>query len=520
MGDNFIEIGGQRNMDSLKIKVFEEEYWYGGSVEDGVHMPFGKNIFKSNLSEDVITNQIMPLLVSSKGRYIWCNTGFAFEFKGNELEVTAKNSPIVFEEGYADLKGAYKAACMRFFKPMGKIPKQELFTLPQYNTWIELMYEQEETAILNYAQSIIDNGFPPGILMIDDNWQEDYGVWEFSKNRFKDPKGMIEKLHKMGFLVMLWTCPFVSPDSMTARKLMQGDLLLKGADGKTAIRSWWNGYSAVLDFTNPKSVEWYDSQLKKLMDEYKVDGFKFDAGDPYFYRDDDETYVRMTALEHCNCFASFGQKYELNEYRSSFRNGLEPLAQRLGDKNHSWDKGGLASLIPNGLAQGLMGYIFTCPDMIGGGQVNCFMPDNLKLDEELVVRYAECSALFPMMQFSVAPWRILSKENLSYCLNAAKLHESFGEYILETAKASSESGEPIIRHMCYSFGKGYEECNDMFMLGEDYLVAPVIEKGKRSRLVNLPEGKWVSDDERTYEGPCSIEVEAPLGRVPYFRRKK
>ena len=37
---------------------------------------------------------------------------------------------------------------------------------------------------------------------------------------------------------------------------------------------------------------------------------------------------------------------------------------------------------------------------------------------------------------------------------------------------------------------GYEDINDQFMLGEDILVAPICEKGRTSRNVAVPKGKW------------------------------
>ena len=55
------------------------------------------------------------------------------------------------------------------------------------------MYNQNQADILKYAKGIMDHGFPPGVLMIDDNWQEDYGKWDFNKGRFSDPKAMISK---------------------------------------------------------------------------------------------------------------------------------------------------------------------------------------------------------------------------------------------------------------------------------------------------------------------------------------
>ena len=90
--------------------------------------------------------------------------------------------------------------------------------------------------------------------------------------------------------------------------------------------------------------------------------------------------------------------------------GGKHLIQRLHDKNHDWTD--LKKLIPHMLLEGIMGYPFSCPDMIGGGQFKSFF-DDAKIDKELIVRSTQVHALMPMMQFSVAPWRILDKKTLS-----------------------------------------------------------------------------------------------------------
>ena len=74
-----------------------------------------------------------------------------------------------------------------------------------------------------------------------------------------------------------------------------------------------------------------------------------------------------------------------------------------------------------------MGYQFICPDMIGGGEYSVFFGGNPRLDRELIVRSAQSSALLPMMQFSLAPWRVLDAEENGYCLAAARLHERLGD---------------------------------------------------------------------------------------------
>ena len=60
------------------------------------------------------------------------------------------------------------------------------------------------------------------------------------------------------------------------------------------------------------------------------------------------------------------------------------------------------SLIPEMLAQSMMGYAIVCPDMIGGGEINA-MEDQSSVDQEFFVRYAQLAALSPMMQFLFCP---------------------------------------------------------------------------------------------------------------------
>jgi len=402
-----------------------------------------------------------------------------------------------------------------------------MFTHPQYNTWIELVYDQNEEDILKYAQSIIDNGYPPGVLMIDDNWQENYGVWEFSPRRFKDPKGMIEKLHAMGFKVMLWVCPFVSPDSEVFRDLAEKGMLLldsqKSQDilwantkNKAAIMRWWNGASATLDLSNPKTQKWFKDKLDHLVNEYKVDGFKFDAGDAEFYTDGVVSFKESTPNDHTTYFAELGLNYPLNEYRASWKMAGLPLAQRLRDKKHNWND--LQKLVADQMSQSIMGYAYTCPDMIGGGEFSSFR--NLStIDQELIVRSAQVHALMPMMQFSVSPWRVLTKENAEICRQAALLHTQMGEHILKLANEASKTGEPIVKPMALAFPEnGYETIKDQFVLGNDIIVAPVLENKARTKKVVLPKGKWKADDGKIYKGGKTIVVEAPLERLPYFKR--
>jgi alpha-glucosidase len=292
------------------------------------------------------------------------------------------------------------------------------------------------------------------------------------------------------------------------------DILWANTKNKAAIIRWWNGASACLDLSNPKAREWFKGRLNFLQNEYGVDGFKFDAGDADFYANGVVSFNKSTPNDHTTYFAKVGLDYPLNEYRASWKMAGLPLTQRLRDKSHNWSD--LRNLIPDLCSQSIMGYAYTCPDLIGGGQYLSFLEGSV-IDEELIVRSAQVHALMPMMQFSVSPWRVLSEKNAKLCVEAAQLHMKMGDVILGLARNASITGKPIVRPMALVFPEnGYETIKDQFMLGNEILVAPVVEKGANKRKVILPKGTWKGDDGKIEKGGKTIEIDAPIERIPYF----
>ncbi len=510
-----------QSMQTTTVPLERGEYWWGGVVAYGARMPYLEPVKEFDLALQNRNNQVVPLFLSSKGRYIWSDQPFRFTVNDSVLELKSAEGQIAVRQAGSTLREAYLAASRNHFPPSGVLPSELFFTVSQYNTWIELMYDQNQKDILEYADAVLANGFPAGVLMIDDNWQKYYGNFEFKAEKFSNPQAMIDKLHQMGFKVMLWICPFVSPDSPEYRELRTKGFLIKSKSGKPAILNWWNGQSACYDLTNPEAFAHFVSVLKGMQKEYGVDGFKFDAGDNSFYTAKDLVSYKKDALsvDHTTAWAKVGLEFPVNEYRAGWQMGGQPLVQRLGDKNYSWEA--VQSLVPQMIASGLLGYAYTCPDMIGGGQFKSFLNmDEKKFDQALIVRSAQVHALMPMMQFSVAPWRILNQENLETVRSVSLLHQKMGSYIMDCARNSAKTGEPIVRHMEYSFpNEGFAECKDQFMLGEKYLVAPVVTK-ENTRNVKLPKGRWKDDLGKVHKGGKTITIDVPLSRLPYFEKIK
>ena len=521
----------------LTVPVLPGEGWWGGLTLNGTKAPLA--LKTSALAFDLRTdngyNQAAPVMLSTKGRAVWSDKAFACTLTNGVLTFTG-DAPIELTQAGGDLRSAFLATAREHFPASGRTPDLALFAKPQWNTWVELTYNQNQRDILAYAKAIKENGFPEGgVLMIDDTWQLGYGVWQFDPRRFADPKAMCDELHAHGYKVMLWVCPFVSMDSPgyremvfgtldAGRKCEKGGLIMTGEKnqyGHDVAKPvyWWNGVSAFVDFTHPLGAKWFARELKHLQETSGVDGFKLDAGDTDEYQAPYVTHVPASPSELCEAYAKIGLEFPLNEYRACFKMAGQPLVQRLCDKGHDWAS--VQELVPDMIACGLLGHSFVCPDMIGGGSWMAFMPDApTPFDPELFVRSAQVHALAPMMQFSAAPWRLLKGEHLEAVRAAAWTRMKFADYILETARTCAVSGEPMLRAMEYEFpGLGAERITDQFMLGSKLLVAPQTVKGAAKRTVFVPTGTWLADDGTEVTGPKTVEIATPLGRLPHFVRK-
>ena len=512
---------------SKSFKMLENEYWWGGTVVDACNMPYSKETDTVIDLKWNIRTQTAPLMLSNKGRYLWAD---------NETIITIKDDVITYEcddvdffEGGKTLRDAYVNAQKNHFpNEKGKTLPEVFFKKAQYNTWIELMYNQNQKDILEYAESIVKNGYEPGILIIDEGWQKRYGLWEFDELKFPDPKAMIDRLHKMGFIVMLWVVPLMAADSPEFRSLWNdrkenNQALLRDPETDLpAIIQWWNGFSAIFNFCQEKDREFLSKQLDTLVEEYNIDGFKFDGGSYLMYKRavNGTKYLENYSAEELNhAWLELGAKYEFHEFKDTWKFGGRHTIQRLYDKDPVWDENGIKALISHCAFVGLLGHPFICPDMIGGGEYSKFLAPGFKMDQELFVRMAQCSALCPMMQYSLSPWKVLDAEHQTYAKDAADIHSKYAEKIIAEVKKAEETGEPIIRLMEYNYpDSGYAKISDQFMLGEDLIVAPVLNQGETTKKVVLPEGKWKDANGTEYEGNQEITVDAPIDTLPIFEK--
>ena len=514
----------------LEFDLYPGECWWGGLICHAEKMPFdSETVYRADLLRDKRT-QSAPLFLSSKGRYLWSEEPYKIAFNKGHVTVES-DCEVLLASGGETLRDAYLAAMRSHFPFAEGIHTERVFyERPQFNTWMELKKNQNQADILRYAEEVIAHGYHPGLLIIDGGWQKCQGCWQPNPEMMPDPKAMVDRLHELGFTVMIWVSPFVCPEGQNFLDLytqyaaegqyqkLRYNHLLRHKSGDVAIQKWWSGFGAIYNFTLPDDRAHMAAQLQRLMDDYGFDGFKFDGGSymPQSFLKCTDFLDDVTLPELNIAWIDFAASYPIHEVKDSWKQCGKPVIQRLFDKDHTWVGNGLDCLIPHGTFIGLIGSPFVCPDMVGSGQWTAFM--RTKCDEELFVRMAECSALFPMMQFSALPWRWLSEDGQRICKAMAELHEKLYPEIERILTEAERTGEPIIRSMEYQYpGCGYEKVNSQFMLGDAILAAPVLNPGERVKEVYIPEGSWTEQNsKRTFTGPALVSVDAPLDILPWF----
>ena len=389
----------------------------------------------------------------------------------------------------------------------GKSPMLPLWT---FGTWMSRItyFSQEEG--LEIAKQLRQHKIPSDVIHFDTGW---FGVdwqcdYEFAKDRFKDPKGMLDQMKRDGFHTCLWQLPYFTPKNRFFREIVDGGMAVKNAAGSLPYED------AVLDFTNPKTVSWYQSKIEGLM-KLGVATIKCDFGEAAPY---DGFY-----------YNGRGGLYEHNLYPVRYNKALWEQVERshpgegviwarsawAGSQRYALHWGGDAATtntgmlgdLRGGLSFGLSGFSFWSHDM--GGFVTASPEDIYRrwLPFGFLSSHTRAHGAPP-----TEPW-LISESFTKAFRQAAEMKYKLMPYVYAQAKDCTERGLPMVRALLVEFpdDPGAWLVEDEYMFGSQILVAPLLESGN-SRTCYLPHGKWIDyQNGKVYEGGYqTIEV----GEIP------
>jgi alpha-glucosidase (family GH31 glycosyl hydrolase) len=401
------------------------------------------------------------------------------------------------------------------------IPDQTMFRKPIWSTWAQYHKEINQSLVMEFANNIIKYNFTHSQLEIDDDWTPKYGDMDFNVAKFPNAEAMVQQLNDIGFRVTVWLHPFFNIDSSAFLEAASNSFLIKQFESpQPALVSWWDGKLAgIIDATNPKAVEWYLNKTTFLQQTYNISSFKFDAGEvnwlPLVYSAD-----LNIPNEYTKHWAKLAYESDSMIRHQEVRVGCKsqdlPIFVRMLDKDSNWDyTNGLKTLIPTALTFGILGYPFILPDMIGG---NAYYSNP---EKELYIRWMQANVFLPSLQFSIVPWQY-DDEVINLTRQYIQLHEDYTDTILNLAREAITTGAPIIRPLWWiaPLDEVALTVDSEFLLGDDILVAPVLDKGAVSRDVYLPAGQW-KDQLRggLKQGGWYRNYGAELHELPYFMKQ-
>lgn len=498
-------------------------HWYGHGFAHRQPYPLERETL---VNEAFAVNNIQsPVWMASNGWLLFADTPDELSVGINRdgdgrLRIGAKREAV----GVQVWRGANLPAVHReFWRSRGwpaPMPDRETLGGTIFCTWTQYPRRINQERVESMAAAIRGHGYPASLLTIDDRWESRFGELRFGP-AFPDPRGMVDRLHALGFRVLLWVTPFVNRDAANFPELARRGVLVQSREGGAALLKWWGGIAGLVDLTRREGRDWYARQLRRLRDETGVDGFKIDGGDGKYQPPRAESRWHADAgasgysdrlLEVCESIAP-----GLCETRTAWMSQGRRMLWRLGGKDSHWGlDNGLAAMVTLAMHAALLGYDILIPDMVPG-RVQTLSANAPLPTDELMIRWTEASVLMPVLQFSYFPWNYGS-DTAAVILAYARLHEALAPYVHEQACRRTA---PLIRPLWYDWPDVQElyTVPDQFMLGGDLISAPVLREGARARDVRLPPGRWVDGwTGRMCPGGFANGWSAPCPGSPVFVR--
>ena len=337
-------------------------------------------------------------------------------------------------------------------------------------------------------------------------------------------------IHRKGFKVAVTVRPYVStfsktykeglafqlPDSRTPSTAGAWIIQPHGEGAPALISIEGDNSLALADVTSVDVSHWVSERIQELVTNNSLDGIFFESVTvdhlPHYY-------ITHKPMPDPSKYSSLWvdaarQVTNVISVTSATQMPRLPTFVAIPWLPSSWE--GLAHLLPLVLTLSVSGYPFLIPPPVGGF-INSSIPER-----ELFIRWLQVSNFLPVIQFSTLPVFYDSQVE-SIASNLALLRNSTILPLLQRYGGDSViNGLPIIRPlwMLDPFDKEGLEVSNEFCVGDELLVAPILEVDKREREVYLPKGVWKDgiDGSLRKGGRWIHHHKAKLDQIAYFIR--
>lgn len=367
----------------------------------------------------------------------------------------------------------------------GKSPMPPLWS---FGFWMSRITYFSEADGMKVASNLRKHKIPSDVIHFDTGW---FGVdwrcdYQFPTDRFPDATRMLSNFDKQGFEVCLWQLPYFTPENTLFDELLEKDLVVRDGKGNIPYED------AVLDLSNPQTVEWYQNKIAGLLDQgvavIKVDFGEAAPANGLYHSGRTGFYEHnLFPLRYNKAVAEITEAktgYPFIWARSAWAGSQRYPVHWGGDAATS--DNAMAATLRGGLSFGLSGFSYWSHDI--GGFVTA-------APEDLYRRWTPFGMLSSHVRSHgeppTEPWEY-GEDFMDAFRKADNMRYELMPYIYTQAKHSSENGLPMVRAMFVEYPEdpGAWLVDDQYLFGSDILVAPMLENGTK-RDVYLPPGIWI-----------------------------
>lgn len=390
--------------------------------------------------------------------------------------------------------------------PMGTVEKYTELTgkpaLPpawSFGLWLTTSFttNYDEATTSGFIQGMADREIPLHVFHFDCYWMDAY-EWcnfEWDPATFPDPKGMLKRYHDRGLHICVWINPYIGQKSCLFKEGKDHGYLVKKTDGSVWQTDLWQPGMALVDFTNPDAVAWYQGKLKTLLD-MGVDCFKTDFGEripvkeiEYFdHSDPVKMHNYYTYLYNQAVFELLERERGTGEAvlfaRSATVGGQQFPAHWGGDCSASYVS--MAETLRGGLSLSLGGFGFWSHDISG---FESTAPADIYKRWCQFGLLSSHSRLHGSSSYRV-PW-MFDDEACEILKEFVNLKCRLMPYLYGQVVRSHKEGRPVLRPMFLDFpeDRACDTLDRQYMFGDSLLVAPIFKENGEVQYY-LPEGTW------------------------------
>lgn len=418
----------------------------------------------------------------------------------------------VWFDGYFFAYGNdYKSALKDFVTVFGRIPMVPRWT---FGFWYSRWYAYTDKEFVALAKRYRKEGIPIDVMIIDTDWRDGWGGYDWSRKYFPGPERALKTLKDLGLRTSLNDHPgYGNYDA-----LPENDSHIPKLErrlGPLPHQGQW-----ACDWSNKKAVQtWKDVLLgpffKQGMDFWWIDGWikspfgtldsQLWANRQYFEVAEEQTNKRGLVLSRWGGIGS-------HRYPVQFS----------GDTPSEWSM--LQKQIEFTSSSGALGAIYWSHDIGGFFETG-------KVDEELFIRWFQFGAMSPVFRTHSnhgvrEPWKYGKKVRRLFS-KQTKIRYALAPYWYTLAREAHDTGLPIIRPLYLEYNDndgGALQRKHQYTIGRDLLVIPADQPADKRggvcrKRAYFPNGTWYGlETNEVLFGMDDRVIDIPLDIIPTYVR--